>query len=70
MCCSALAGFFVAGLLLRGIMMSFVPGQVHIRVGRKDIGLDLGGRQATTYRATRRVKAVKEFPIFGAKLVG
>ena len=53
MCCSALAGFFVAGLLLRGIMMSFVPGQVRIRVGRKDISLDLGGRQATTYRATR-----------------
>ena len=48
----AAAMFFIAiARFLRGIMTSFVPGQVHIRVGRKDIGLDVGsgGRLPARY---------------------
>ena len=48
----AAAMFFIAiARFLRGIMASFVPGQVHIRVGPKDIGLDVGsgGRLVALY---------------------
>ena len=48
----AAAVFFIAiARFLRGIMTSFEPGQVHIRVGRKDLGLDVGsgGRLPARY---------------------